>query len=118
MADVFFNNKKLPTPKREYVAFIDIMGTKNHMKNSVQTTANYIFKLHAAVLTAWRNEKYKNVFVYPVMDGAYITATTKEDMEKILVRIYLEIARVIVMEDKFGVRVTTTNLPKDPEDDY
>lgn len=25
---------------------------------------------------------------------------------------------VIVMEDKFGVRVTTTNLPKDPEDDY
>ena len=80
MSDVFFNSKKLPNPKREYVAFVDIMGTRAHMENNVTTTANYIFKLHAAILAAWRNEKYQNVFVYPVMDGAYITATSRDDI--------------------------------------
>lgn len=98
MADVFFNSKKLPNPKREYVAFIDIMGTRAHMENNVTTTANYIFKLHAAILAAWRNEKYQNVFVYPVMDGAYITATSRDDIEKIVVRIYLELARILTNE--------------------
>lgn len=98
MADVFFNNKKLPRTKWEYVAFVDIMGTQVHMENSVRTTANYIFKFHAAILAAWRNEKYQNVFVYPVMDGAYITATSKDDIEKIVVRIYLELAKILTNE--------------------
>lgn len=98
MSDVFFNSKKLPNPKREYVAFVDIMGTRAHMENNVTTTANYIFKLHAAILAAWRNEKYQNVFVYPVMDGAYITATSRDDIEKIVVRIYLELARILTNE--------------------
>lgn len=98
MSDVYFNAKRLPKPKWEYVAFIDIMGTQTHMKHNVNTTANYIFKLHAAILAAWRNEKYKNVFVYPVMDGAYITASQKEDIEKILIRIFSEIAKVLISE--------------------
>lgn len=68
------------------------------MKVSVKKTANYIFKLHAAVLAAWRNEKYQNVFVYPVMDGVYITATSKDNIEKIIVRIYLELAKILVKE--------------------
>lgn len=98
MSDIYFNSKKLPKPRREYIAFIDIMGTRAHMKNSVASTANYIFKLHAAILASWRNEKYENVFVYPVMDGAYITATSRKNIEKIIVRIYLELAKIITNE--------------------
>ena len=98
MADIFFDSEQLPNPKWEYVAFVDIMGTKSHMKKSVSTTANYIFKLHAAILSAWRNEKYQNVFVYPVMDGAYITAANRDDIEKIIVRIYLELSKILTRE--------------------
>ena len=35
MADVYFNVRKLKgKARKEYVAFVDIMGTRTHMKNS------------------------------------------------------------------------------------
>ena len=70
------------------------------MKKSVMDTANYVFKLHAAIITSWREKAYHNVFVYPVMDGAYITATNKEDMENLLIRVYRKIAEVFINEPK------------------
>lgn len=88
MADIFFDGRKLPRTRKAYVAFIDIMGTQTYMNISIKSTANYIFKLHAAVISAWRSAPYKNVFVYPIMDGVYITASSKEDIEKMLIRIY------------------------------
>ena len=104
MSDIYFDSRKLPSPKREYVAFLDIMGTKAHMSFSVHETANFIFKLHAAVLSAWRSEKYKNVFVYPVMDGAYITASNRENIEKILVRVFDSLASIFVNEPNISKR--------------
>lgn len=98
MSDIYFDSRQLPRSKNAYVAFLDIMGTKAHMAHSVHETANYIFKLHAAVLSAWRSEKYKNVFVYPVMDGAYITASHQEDMEKLLARIFDSLAILFLNE--------------------
>lgn len=98
MADVYFNARKLPKSQNEYVAFIDIMGTRTHMKVSVGQTANFIFKLHAAIIQAWREKPYRNVFVYPVMDGAYITAGNKEDIENIVVRIYRSLYEVFIKE--------------------
>lgn len=99
MSDLFFNNKKLPLPKKEYVAFIDLMGTKNHMCRSVKDTSNFIFKLHAAIVAAWRKSAYQGVFVYPIMDGAYITSKTKENMEKILVKIFSDLAEIFIKEN-------------------
>lgn len=98
MSDVFFNNKKLPRPKMEYVAFLDLMGTKNHMSRSVMEASNFIFKLHAAVLSVWKKSAYQGVFVYPIMDGVYITATTKENMEKLLVKIFSTLAENFINE--------------------
>ena len=94
MAQIFFNGKLLPPASKRYVAFVDIMGIQTHMLKSTATAANFIFKLHSAILAAWRNEKYQNVFVYPVMDGAYITAAKKSDIEKIVVRIFKGIAEI------------------------
>ena len=69
MADVYFNVRKLKgKAHKEYVAFVDIMGTRTHMKNSIYESANFIFKLHAAIISAWREKNYHGVFVYPVMD--------------------------------------------------
>lgn len=99
MAQIYFDGKQLPDAKKRYVAFVDIMGTQTHMTRSTVIAANFIFKLHAAVLDAWKNEKYQDVFVYPVMDGAYITAARKEDIEKIIVRVFLGIAELQIKEE-------------------
>lgn len=99
MPDIYFDNRKLPTPRKEYVAFIDLMGIENHMHRSVKDTSNFIFKLHAAVVSAWRKPAYQGVFVYPIMDGVYITSKSKENIEKILVKIHRELAELFVNEN-------------------
>lgn len=96
--DIYFDVRKLPRPKYEYVAFVDIMGTRTHMRKSVKETANYIFKLHSAIISAWREKPYKNVFVYPVMDGAYITSGNKDSMVNILLRVYRNLAEIYLKE--------------------
>lgn len=96
--DVYFNSKKMPREKKEYVAFLDIMGTSANMAHSVNKTANYIFKLHAAILSAWKKTSYEGVFVYPVMDGAYITSRRKDSMEKVLVSIMDTLSKIFVEE--------------------
>ena len=98
MAQIFFDERLLPPAIKRYVAFVDIMGIQAHMSRNTNTAANFIFKLHAAILDAWRSEKYQNVFVYPVMDGAYITAATKKDIEKMLVRIFNGLAEIQIAE--------------------
>ena len=100
--DVYFNEKKLPRARNEYVAFVDIMGTRTHMKKSVRETANFIFKFHSAVISAYREKAYKNVFVYPVMDGVYITAGSKEDITNILVRVYRNLSQLFLKENDFS----------------
>lgn len=107
MAILYFNSKVLPKPSMEYVAFIDLMGTRSHMGKSVPETANYVFKLHSAIITAWREKNYKNVSVYPVMDGAYITGKQKEAIERIVPRLFGLLANVFYNEElshKFLVR--------------
>ena len=98
MPNIYFNSRMLPKPKYEYVAFIDMMGTKNKMAKSIPEVANSIFKLHAAIICAWRAKAYQSVFVYPVMDGAYITSGSKKDMENILLRVFRDLANVFVQE--------------------
>ena len=88
MKDIYFNGQYLPRAKKEYIAFIDIMGTRTHMSKSVMESANFIFKFHAAIISAWREQAYPGVFVYPVMDGAYITSKNKSNLIKILLRVF------------------------------
>ena len=83
----FFNEENLPNPGKAYVCFLDIMGMQNKMKRSVSQSANYMFKLHATILSAWRTSGYENISVYPIMDGAYIVSPQKENLMKLLTNI-------------------------------
>lgn len=109
MPDVYFNSAYLPKSEKGYIAFIDIMGTKNHMQSSIETAANYIFKFHAAILTSWRKSySEQSVFVYPVMDGVYISSSCKDAIERVLVSIYSQLTGTIINEKqdqhKFVIR--------------
>ena len=50
-----------------YVAWLDVMGSRSMMTRSLNTAANFIFKLHVASLETPRKE----VFLYPMNDGIF-----------------------------------------------
>lgn len=89
----------IPPASNEYVCWLDIMGTKNKMENSVMTCAIFIFKLHSAVLEAI--EKGCQIKTYPVMDGVYFTSEHKKDMEKALSYIFRSLGTLFIEEELF-----------------
>ncbi len=97
----YVNDKAIHNAKNEYVCWIDIMGTKTKMENSVRTCSIFIFKFHAAILEAMKNIKDDSVKIYPVMDGAYLTSTTFEDLKKVLITVFQDLADEFIKEKKF-----------------
>lgn len=95
----FVVDTAIPPAHNEYVCWLDIMGTKTKMENSVKTCSIFIFKLHAAVLEAI--EKGCSIKTYPVMDGVYFTSKHKEDMEKALAYIFSTLGKVFLSENNF-----------------
>ena len=77
MSAPYFNDEKFPNAQKEYVLWIDIMGTKNFMSTSLRTSSLFICKLHMAILEA----KTENMHIYPVMDGVYITTKNQGEMQ-------------------------------------
>ncbi|ABO89679.1 TPA: hypothetical protein P2N00_001605 [Aeromonas salmonicida] len=71
-----FNANLLPEPQNEYVAWVDVMGIQSAMSRSLSISANFVFKLHIAALSAPR----ENVQIYPVMDGFYACSPCQNAM--------------------------------------
>lgn len=84
---LYFDNGSLK-PKPNYVAWVDMMGARNAMAQSLASSANHIGRIHAAILLA----KTDDVRVYPVMDGAYITAEKKKAITGVLTNIFMRCA--------------------------
>jgi hypothetical protein len=68
--NLYFDEQKLDDPKASYVAWVDMMGARNSMSQSLAASANHIGRVHLAILLS----QTKDVRTYPVMDGAYITS--------------------------------------------
>ncbi len=79
---IYFNGDMLPQPQMKYVCWLDIMGTKKIMSESVQKSANFIFKLHVALLESQKG--HDGISLYPMMDGAYILSSSREEITKFL----------------------------------
>lgn len=109
----FVNDAAIPNAKNEYICWLDIMGTKEKMGNSVRTCAIFILKLHTAVLESV--DKGYDINVYPVMDGVYITSLVKEDMEKTLFHIFSSLGKMFYTEEdinhKFLVKASVAFGP-------
>ncbi len=83
----YFNGELLPQPNHEYVCWVDIMGMRNELEESIVTSANYIFKLQANIIES--KEPFSEIKVYPMMDGAYITCLNQQDMLTFLRRLFV-----------------------------
>ena len=95
---IYFNGKKLPQPQQKYVCWIDIMGIKNIMSESIQQSANFIFKLHIALLESKKN--LDNISLYPLMDGAYILSPTQGEITTFLTRTLTKLAVTFTEEQE------------------
>jgi hypothetical protein len=84
----FCNMEEFPDAKNEYVCWVDIMGTRNKMSESVRTSAIFIYKLHAAILKNLMPE----VKAYPLMDGVYLTSPNQKNIKHLLRNVFIEIA--------------------------
>lgn len=85
---LFFDSSHLPTPSNEYVAWVDVMGTRSTMSRSISASANFISKLHIACLQAPRTK----LAIYPVMDGVYAAGQDQQEMLKFLRSIFTQVS--------------------------
>lgn len=57
-----------------------------------------IFKLHATILEVLRKTGYEDISIYPIMDGAYITSKSKQNILNLLTNIYEILANDFIEE--------------------
>lgn len=96
MPGVYFDSRHLPDPTTEYVVWVDVRGIQSAMGRSISIAANFVFKLHLAILDSLR----EGISSYPVMDGAYLSSTSKDDIIKVLCGIFCRVAEAFTEEDK------------------
>ena len=87
---------------KEYVCWIDIMGTKNTMSESFQKAANFILKFHSCVVDAI--DQVKPVSFYPLMDGVFITSPNGNVIKKVINIIFSTVAEIFLSEEKNDYR--------------
>lgn len=97
-------NQKNPTVKADglsvttgYVCWIDIMGTKNIMSESIQRATNFLLKFHSYVIDA--TSENTTIKTYPIMDGIFITASEAKTMYATINNIFSKIAELFIDSD-------------------
>lgn len=86
---IYFNSRHLPAPSLSYVAWLDVMGSKAAMTQSLQRSAHIICRLHIAIL---KHRKHPQLEVSPFMDGAYIRCPSQHSMLSFLSDVFFELA--------------------------
>jgi hypothetical protein len=100
---IYFDSANLGEPSFEYVCWFDVMGTANQMFRSLPIAANFVFKLHCAVLEAREElalETSGDVRLYPVMDGVYITSASRWRLQDLLNQALCRLAITFLQEEK------------------
>ena len=92
--DIYFNTNKLGDFENLYVFYVDIMGMKTIMYRSFSKSTIFMGKLHCALVEA--STRVPNVVVYPVMDGAYVSAKKYGDICAFITDLYMRLGRVFV----------------------
>jgi hypothetical protein len=92
-----FDAQHLPRPSNEYVAWIDVMGTKASMGRSISGTANFVFKLHIAAI---QQQPSSGVRIYPVMDGFYASSSDQAAFQSFLRGVFSAVADEFISESE------------------
>lgn len=107
---IYFNASELPEPKPHYVLWLDVMGSRNAMSQSLLISTNYIARLHQSVLEAYKsgNKISSDIRFYPVMDGVFVTTSQKKEILKfirlVFSRLSTEFVSASASEHQFIIR--------------
>jgi hypothetical protein len=106
-----FSSEGLPVSLTQYVGWIDAMGIQSAMGRSIDVAANFIFKLHIAVLESMDSlsaRQRESISLYPVMDGVYFVTNDQQALIRFLRLVFGRLAREFVetpeMKHRFLVR--------------
>lgn len=72
----YFSNAQVAEPTNSFVAWLDVMGASSAMQRSHMIAANFVMKLHAAVLTAG----HEDTALYPIVDGVYLVTDNPQSL--------------------------------------
>lgn len=104
MSDLFININKLPDGQKEYVSWVDIMGTKNMFIKSDKCPTLYILKLHKAAEKILNNYNDKNFTYYPVIDGFYLVSSDKNLLVDTLKKLFIKLSEEFISEKEQGYK--------------
>lgn len=93
---LFFDTRRLGDASREYVAWVDVMGIQATLRRSVDTAANFVYKLHDAALKA----RVADLLIYPVMDGFYAATREQPTLQTFLRQVFRAVAEEHVLQNK------------------
>jgi hypothetical protein len=100
-----FYPRNMPAASELYVCWIDVMGSKEAMLDSLYIASNFIMKLHMAAL---RVAEVFAIDLYPAIDGVYACSPSRRSMASFLNRVYSTLATTFIREEeerfKFQVR--------------
>lgn len=99
---IYFDSRHLlsQSPSTEYVCWLDVMGTENQMLRSLPIAANFIYKLHCAVIEAYDELGCPDyIRLYPVMDGQYITSLRRVPLQNLVNQALCRLALTFLNED-------------------
>ncbi len=77
-----------------------MMGTRNAMSQSLASSANHIGRIHTAIVRA----QNRDLKIYPVLDGAYITAEKRAPMLEALNSIFRTCAEYFASQEDYERR--------------
>ena len=89
---IYVNVRPISSGENEYVCWIDLMGTKSIMGHSLEMAANYICRLHAAILDSIDGTEQ----LYPMIDGMYITTPSKQSMLNFLRKVFKKLSQEFI----------------------
>lgn len=97
----FIDLKKLPDPIEEYVAWIDIMGTKSVFEKTDKSPTLYILKLHACAESVIKGTDFN---YYPAVDGFFLTHKECNVLLVAVKNIFQQVAQGMINERNIEYR--------------
>ncbi len=102
MTPPYINLDSLPNPIKQYVAWIDIMGTKSFYEKTNKSPMLYILKLHACAEAATKSKN--GLRYYPAADGLFLTHNERTPLLEVVKEIFQEIALDVINTRKIEYR--------------
>jgi hypothetical protein len=92
MSEHYIPNDQFPEGIDEYVAWVDIMGSRNAFQKSLKTATTYVLKLNKIFDSVIRQEAHGCSGYYPIIDGLYFTHGDKDLFLKIMQKSFVAVA--------------------------